>query len=614
MKPYIAILLLTLTLPLVLQAAPDYTITNKHRVIQEVSLNQNNVPIGTELPRLNFTTLSGDTYTLDSLTRNGPVVAVFLATGCPVAQRYTMRLKRLHTEFTGNDKQHTTFVGIYANEEDTVDDVKAYIQKAEYTFPIVKDTTGYLAELLGATMTPQAMVIDTSGTLRYRGPIDDNRYETRIKHNYLRDALLATHTGDALPLQAQETPAFGCTIHLPESSLPSDITYSEHIATILQNNCQACHRHGEVAPFTLTDYGDAKAWATEIAVYTESRLMPPWKPAPGYGHFKNERRLTDSQIELIARWVDAGAPPGDLNAVPTAPEFHDDWVLGEPDQIFEMPVEYEIDAEGEDEYRQFIIPTNFETDMYIQAVDVQPGNRKTVHHVIPYLDVNGEARKLDAEDPKPGYVVGGTGPGFDAVGSLGGWAPGITPSVLPEGVGYLLPKGADIVMQVHYYRTGHVEYDRSRLGLYFSKTPDTAPLHIGSAINSEFVIPAGEASYEVLASRKVKEDVYLLGTSPHMHLLGRDMRLVAKTPEGESHDLIWIKDWDFNWQDIYHYQGPLFLPVGTTIDLVAHFDNSAENPANPHTPPIPVGWGEKTTDEMCIGFFYYVKANQFSPN
>ena len=612
MKPYIPILLLTLTLPLVLQAAPDYTITHKHRVIQEVSLNQNNVPIGTELPRLNFTTLSGDTYTLDSLTRKGPVVAVFLATRCPVAQRYAMRLKRLHTEFAGNDKHRTTFVGIYANQEDTLDDVKAYIQKAEYTFPIVKDTTGYLAELLGATMTPQAMLIDTTGTLRYRGPIDDNRYETRIKHNYLRDALLATHTGNAIPLQ--ETPAFGCTIHLPESSLPSEVTYSEHIAAILQNNCQTCHRHGEVAPFTLTDYGDAKAWATEIAVYTESRLMPPWKPAPGYGHFKNERRLTDSQIELIARWVDAGAPPGDLNAVPTAPEFHDNWALGEPDQIFEMPVEYEIDAEGEDEYRQFIIPTDFETDMYIQAVDVQPGNRKTVHHVIPYLDVNGEARTLDAEDPKPGYVTEGTGPGFDAAGSLGGWAPGVTPSVLPEGVGYLLPKGADIVMQVHYYRTGHVEYDRSRLGLYFSKTADTARLHIGSAINSEFVIPPGEAWHEVLADRNVKEDVYLLGAWPHMHLLGRDMRLIATTPEGEAHDLVWVKDWDFNWQDIYHYQAPLFLPAGTKINLVAHFDNSAANPANPHTPPIPVGWGEKTTDEMCIGFFYYVKADQFSPN
>ena len=553
MKLYITILLLTLTVPLVLQAAPDYTVTNKHRVIQEVSLSQNKVPIDTELPRLNFTTLSGDTYTLDSLTEKGPVAALFLATQCPVAQRYTTRLKRLHTKFTTDDK-HTTFVGIYANEEDTLDDVKTYIQKAGYTFPIVKDTTGYLAELLGATMTPQAIVLDTSGTLRYRGPIDDNRYENRVKHNYLHDALLATHTGDSPPLR--EAPAFGCTIHLPETGLPSEVTYSENIATILQNNCQTCHRHGEVAPFTLTDYGDAKAWATEIAIYTQARLMPPWKPAPGYGHFKNERRLTDSQVELIARWVDAGTPPGNLSTVPTAPEFHDDWALGEPDQIFEMPVEYQIGAEGEDEYRQFIIPTNFETDMYIQAVDVQPGNRKTVHHVIPYLDVNGEARKLDAQDPKPGYVTDGTGPGFDAVGSLGGWAPGVTPSVLPEGVGYLLPKGADIVMQVHYYRTGHVEYDRSRLGLYFSKTPDTARLHIGSAINSEFVIPPGEAWYEVLASREVEEDVYLLGAMPHMHLLGRDMRLVATTPEGEAHDLIWIKDWDFNWQDVYRYQVP----------------------------------------------------------
>ncbi len=612
MKLYITIVLLILAMPFALQAVPDYTITNKHRVIQEVSLSQNNIPIGTQLPRLNFTTLSGDTYTLESLTRKGPIVAVFLATQCPVAQRYAMRLKRLHIEFTANDKQHTTLVGIYANGEDSVDDVKAYTQKAEYTFPIVKDTTGYLAELLGVTMTPQAVVIDTNGTLRYRGPIDDNRYETRIKHNYLHDALFATHAGD--PVRIQETPAFGCTIHFPESRLPSEVTYSEHVASILQSNCQTCHRHGEVAPFTLTDYGDAKAWATEIAVYTESRLMPPWKPAPGYGHFKNERRLTDTEIELIARWVDAGAPLGDPNVVPTAPEFHDNWALGEPDWVFEMPVEYEIDAEGEDEYRQFIIPTNFETDMYIQAVDVQPGNRKTVHHVIPYLDVNGEARKLDAQDPKPGYVVGGTGPGFDAVGSLGGWAPGVTPSVLPEGVGYLLPKGADIVMQVHYYRTGHVEYDRSRLGLYFSKTPNTVKLHIGSATNSKFVIPPGEAWYEVLASQKVKEDVYILGTLPHMHLLGRDMRLVATTPEGEAHDLIWIKDWDFNWQDTYHYQTPLFFPAGTSIDLIAHFDNSAENPANPNDPPIPVGWGEKTTDEMCIGFFYYVKASQFSPN
>ena len=625
MKQHLSILLLILALPFTTgHTASEYEITKKHRVIQEASLQPSNVPIGTKISRLTFTNLHGKIHNLDTLTAQGPVVFAFLATECPVAQRYTMRLKRLHAEFA---PKNTTLVAVYANENDSEDDVKNYIAKAGYPlkrgevgnlasgdvglFHVVKDTTGKLAHVLGATMTPQAILVDTTHTVAYRGAIDDNRYEPRVKHHYLRDALLATHTDTPIPVQ--ETPAFGCTLHLPETDLPTEITYSTHIASILQKNCQTCHRHGEVAPFTLTDYSDAKAWATEIAEYTQARLMPPWKPASGYGDFKNARQLTDTEIQMIAHWVEAGAPAGDLDTVPPPPKFPEGWALGEPDWIAEMPVEYEIEPEGEDEYRQFIIPTNFETDMYVQAVDVQPGNRKTVHHVIAYLDVNGEARKLDAQDPKPGYVTEGTGPGFDSAGTVGGWAPGVTPMVLPEGIGYLLPKGADIVMQVHYYRTGHLERDRSRLGLYFSKTEKTTKLRIGDAINKDFVIPAGEKWHEVLASEKFKRDVYLLATMPHMHLLGRDMRMIATTPSGDKHDLIWIQDWDFNWQDAYHYREPIFLPAGTRVDLVAHFDNSPENPANPHDPPIPVGWGEKTTDEMCIGFLYYVKASEFSP-
>ena len=409
---------------------------------------------------------------------------------------------------------HTPFIAVYPNENDSVDEVKAHVAKSEYTFYIVKDTTGSLARAFGATMTPQTFVVDTARTLQYRGAIDDNRYETRVKHHYLQDVLIATRDGTPVPVQ--ETASFGCTIHFPETALPDEVTYSEHIAPILQKQCQACHRQGEVAPFTLVDYGDAKAWATEIAVYTQARLMPPWKPALGYGNFKNERRLTDTEIEMIAHWVESGAPAGDLDAVPPAPEFHDDWALGEPDWIAEMPVEYEIEPEGEDEYRQFIIPTNFETDMYVQAVDVQPGNRKTVHHVIAYLDVNGEARKLDAEDPKPGYVTEGTGPGFDSAGTVGGWAPGISPVVLPEGVGYLLPKGADIVMQVHYYRTGHLERDRTRLGLYFSKAENPTKLRIGDAINSDFVVPAGADWYAVTAHERLQAGCLSTGDdAPH---------------------------------------------------------------------------------------------------
>lgn len=403
------------------------------------------------------------------------------------------------------------------------------------------------------------------------------------------------------------------TFTILSPNIYAEITYSEHIAPILQRNCQTCHRQGEVAPFSLTDYGDAKAWATEIAEYTKTGLMPPWKPVHGFGEFKNERRLTDEEIQMILDWKTAGAPSGDLSTVSPNPKFPEGWALGEPDHIVEMPVEYEIEPEGEDEYRHFIIPTNFDTDMYVQAVDVQPGNRKTVHHVIVYLDEKGEARKLAAQDPKPGYVTQGTGPGIDTVGTLGGWAPGVTPSVLPDGVGYFVPKGVDIVLQVHYYRTGHIEYDQSRVGLYFSKTEETTPLIIGAAINSKFVIPAGDMKYPVRASERVEKDSYLLATMPHMHLLGRDIQIKAKPPTGDSINLIWILDWDFNWQDIYHYDKPIFLPAGTQISVVAHFDNSADNPANPHNPPIPVGWGDKTTDEMCIGFVYLVDANKFQP-
>ena len=247
MKPHILILCLILALPLAGHTATDdYTIPKKHRVIQEATLQSSSVLIGTKLSQLTFTALSGDTHSIDTLTEQGPVVFVFLATECPVAQRYTMRLKRLHTEFAS---QNTTFIAVYPNENDSTDDVKSYAAKSEFPFPIVKDATGELARALGATMTPQAILVDTTHTLRYRGAIDDNRYETRIKHHYLQDALLATHSDTEIPVQ--ETPAFGCTLHLPETSLPTEVSYSKHIAPILQKNCQTCHRHGEVAPLSL---------------------------------------------------------------------------------------------------------------------------------------------------------------------------------------------------------------------------------------------------------------------------------------------------------------------------------------------------------------------------
>ena len=213
MKPYLLILLLTLTLVSATHAASEYTITNKHRVIEETTLNENTVPVGTKLPALSFTTLNGKTYNLDILTKQGPVVITFLATECPVAQRYTIRLKRLHAEFPTH-----TFIAVYPNENDSVDEVKAHVAKSEYTFYIVKDTTGSLARAFGATMTPQTFVVDTARTLQYRGAIDDNRYETRVKHRYLQDALIATRDGTPVPVQ--ETASFGWYNSFPRNRAP----------------------------------------------------------------------------------------------------------------------------------------------------------------------------------------------------------------------------------------------------------------------------------------------------------------------------------------------------------------------------------------------------------
>lgn len=395
--------------------------------------------------------------------------------------------------------------------------------------------------------------------------------------------------------------------NLPDKEKTSKpaVTYTSHIAKILQDNCQTCHRPGQVAPFSLMTYEEAYKWRTEIKKYTEARLMPPWKPEPGHGDFKHERRLSDEQIALIGEWVASGAPLGEMKDMPPTKQFPDDWALGKPDFIVEMPQEYEIGPTGEDEYRHFVIPTHFDEDKYIQAIDVEPGNRKTVHHVIIYLDTSGTARRLDAQDPKPGYEAFGW-PGFMPAGTLGGWAPGFSPAVLPKATGHLLPKGADIVLQVHYYRTGKTERDRSKVGLYFTKEPNPTPVFHNIAINAWFRIPPGAERHEVKAAWQAQLDTTLIGITPHMHLLGKEMKVTATFPDGKQQSLIWIKNWDFNWQDTYHYKEPIKIPKGTRIEVVAYYDNSSKNPRNPSNPPKPVGWGEKTTDEMCIAFFHFL--------
>jgi hypothetical protein len=274
-----------------------------------------------------------------------------------------------------------------------------------------------------------------------------------------------------------------------------------------------------------------------------------------------------------------------------------------------MPAEYEVPADGSDVYRCFVIPTNLTEDRYVAAVEYQPGNRRVVHHMLGYIDTTGKARKRDEGDDGPGYTCF-SGPGIEIHGDLGGWAPGNEPSRLPEGVGRLLPRGADVVVQVHYHPSGKPETDRSRIGVIFSKTPIRQTMQWSLAGKFDLKIPPGESNYEAKAQWRIPVDVEALAVTPHMHMIGRDMRMWVTFPDGRDQDLIIIPDWDFSWQNTYYFEQPLTLPQGSVLKLIAHFDNSEQNPRNPNKPPKLVKFGEGTNDEMCIGFIALTKKGQ----
>ena len=387
-------------------------------------------------------------------------------------------------------------------------------------------------------------------------------------------------------------------------------TYHREVVRILQKHCQDCHRPGEVAPFSLLTYDQARKRAGDLVTVTESHTMPPWPASlTEGGPFKDTRVLSPAEITTLADWVSAGCPEGNPADAPAPRTWSSGWTLGTPDLVITMPEPYNLEGDGKDEHRVFVIPTGLTEGKWIAAIDFKPGNPKVVHHILAAFDTAGRAKGLDADDPGPGYKVFG-GFGLVPSGSMGGWAPGKQPNKLPDGIGRYLPAGSDLLLQVHYHKSGKSETDATRMAFYFSKAPVdkllvggmVMPPRAGLFSRPVLRIPAGEANYEVKGTLTIDADSHLNAVVPHMHWLGKDFLLTATPPGGSTRTLIKIDAWNFNWQGTYDLVEPVALPKGTRIDMLAHFDNSAANPANPNKPPKAVSWGEQTTDEMCIGF------------
>jgi hypothetical protein len=421
---------------------------------------------------------------------------------------------------------------------------------------------------------------------------------------------------------------------------PADpVTFSQHIAPIIFNNCTTCHHPGESVPFTLMNYDEVKRRGKTIVAVTERRYMPPWHGASEMGHFRDERGLTNEQIGMIKTWVDNGMPSGDLSKAPAAPKYTDGWRLGTPDLVVKMERPFEVPASGPDIFRNFAIKLNLNETKWVKAIDFRPSARVS-HHALFFLDPTGEAIRLQSQQKESGFAgmsflagnLGG-GRGLEALlnranqpaqdtgtqnvfGGLGGWAVGAVAHPLPDGLARPIAAGTDLVLQMHFHPTGKVESEQATIGIYFADKPPVKTLSavqmppvfgVFSGIN----LSPGTKNFIIRDTFVVPVDVDVISMGAHAHYLATRMTMKATLPgSGTAKVLAAVPKWDFNWQERYTYKQPIRLPRGTRLDVEIEYDNSADNPNNPRNPPQQVWWGQQSFDEMGAVTLELVAANE----
>lgn len=376
--------------------------------------------------------------------------------------------------------------------------------------------------------------------------------------------------------------------------------FYKDIAPILWENCSNCHRPGQAGPFPLLSYEDTRKRSRQIKEVVEDAYMPPWHISSKHIAFKGDRRLTEKEKKTLYKWMEVGMPKGDPSSAPAKPVFADDWLAGKPDLVVTMPEPYEVYADGRDIYRNFVFPLKNKETLWLKAIEIRPSARSVVHHALYYADNSGRAVKMDAAEKEPGF----RGMGFtQRLKPLGGWAVGGTAKMLPDGMAFEIPPNTDLVIQTHFHPSGKIEKEATSLGLYLTKEAPSIPftglqLPPRFGIYAGLRIPAGDPNFVIKDSFRLPVDSEAFGVSAHAHYLGKAMKMVATKPDGSTVELLKINDWDFNWQEGYLYKEPVFLPAGTRIDCSVVYDNSADNPANPSSPPKVVTWGPYSEDEM----------------
>lgn len=405
-------------------------------------------------------------------------------------------------------------------------------------------------------------------------------------------------------------PAFANDAAVPARGADAP-TWAKDVAPIVYEHCAGCHRPGQIGPMALLTFEQVRPWAKAIREQVSARKMPPWFAHPDSRDMKGDLNLSDAKLQTILAWVDAGTPRGNPNDAPPQPEFETfegGWQLKQPDLVLEYPEAFNVGKEVDDEYRCFPIALGLDHDVWLKSVEFQPGNNEVVHHFILFDDKTGRVPKKDASTPEPGCECGQMDSDLAGSEVLQMWAPGNVQPMYPEGVGKLIPAGANLVLQVHYHNvSGADQMDQSRIGLHLAQPSETINKRLlGQLVSAwQLDIPAGEDNVEHQAVYVADKDMTLYTTGAHMHYRGKDMGLWAEKPDGEKETLIWVPNFDFNWQLTYEFVEPYKAPKGTKFTMISHHDNSENNPHNPVLPPIDVKFGLASSDEMAFSGFSF---------
>lgn len=544
----------------------------------------------------NFTLKDGydRSWSLDQVKDAKAVVVLFLGVECPVNNAYLPHLADLHQKYS---TQGVAFVGINSNWQDSALKVRGHAEANKIPFPMLKDPANTIADRFSARRTPEVFVLDGTRKVAYQGRIDD-----RIGIGFQRPQPKATELVDALdavlsgkPVAVAITAPPGCLIaRVVTPKATGEITYTKHVAPIIQKHCQECHRAGEVGPFTLTSYEDVVNWSEMIREVVNNNQMPPWHADPKHGVFANDRRLSEEDRKTLLAWIDVGLVKGDPKDLPAPREWVDGWRIGKPDMVFEMPRSFTVpaSAKGGVKYQHFVVPTNFKEDRWIVAAEARPGSRAVVHHILVLV-----------RDPATGRVRSADGIGQ---GLLTAYAPGDVPLQLEPGQAKKIPKGASLIFQMHYTPNGTEQVDRSSVGLIFARELPKQEVRVRAVAQQSLFIWPGAKDHPAKASSVFSQtqDTLVYSLMPHMHLRGKAFEVEAIYPDGKREILLNVPKYDFGWQTTYIFKQPKRLPAGTRMECRARYDNSADNPNNPDPRRI-VTWGDQTWEEMMIGFVNY---------